>query len=373
MTNSSNDLDYLYYNIEIYNDPVENNNESILAKFSETRVTPILEHANLYDLSVVRFSVPSNQIPIFIWPGDDVYKISLEWRGVIVSSYLKFISTNLGTPDSIFTYQTICDIINVSLLDVWEQMKILFPGTLPGDPDFKLFTKSPPKWIYDPSLKVFLLRTPYDTEPYNDNVNPVSTLGHWKSNEDQNDPLNNIKLYFNKACVRFVTGFQITAGPNINDLRYQMVIKNNYNNIAFDTPGSDLNLIYNVPQSYSTTSYINDMDDLIFRTNRIPLTYELLGTQTNNFQSIMTDFNILKSEFTSDDIQYFPSGPLRYYPLYGHDVLKTIDLQIYWRSGSGQEYPVIISPGDRATVKIQFRKRSSEQILDAIESKNLLI
>ena len=58
--------DHIYYNIDIRKG-VENAGQQFQAVFNETRVEPILNKPSDYDLSVVRFSIPSQSIPIFLW------------------------------------------------------------------------------------------------------------------------------------------------------------------------------------------------------------------------------------------------------------------------------------------------------------------
>ena len=56
-----------YYNVLISN----KNNYAIPAEFNETQTIPYLDHAEDYEMTIVRFKVPLYNVPLFTYPNDD--------------------------------------------------------------------------------------------------------------------------------------------------------------------------------------------------------------------------------------------------------------------------------------------------------------
>ena len=55
--------------------------------------------------------------------------------------------------------------------------------------------------------------------------------------------------------------------------------------------------------------------------------------------------------------QYFPQSNLQLYNLESNQELRRIDIQVSWLSKSGEIFPIYISAGDLATVKLIFRRK----------------
>lgn len=356
-------MSYLYYNVEIFNDT----NDFKLAKFSETRVVPILTNPSNYELSIIRFKVPARTIPILIWKGDDVYKITMNWRGVDVSSFLTLPPYN-GVPEygnAVYSYQSLLDSINNAFIDCYNQLGVLFPGPLPA-PDWKLYTVVPPVITFNNVTKFFSIDFIFVTPAY---VSPpVLSAGNWTDAPVPLDPLNIISIYFNEQLGSLMRGFRYNLDTSNDDKYYNLVVHNNNNNI-FDN-GSDF--FITMPQDYTILNSLNDLDDIIFRTNSIPVTNEMIGSQRNILQQILTDFEVTESDFDSSNIQFFATGPLRYYPLNSNSDLRTMDLQVYWKTKSGTELPLFLAPGEKLTVKIQFRKVPSIVLKEVLEDQSIM-
>lgn len=81
----SDDADHIYYNLNLTNPNVPNNN-LVLANFDETRSTAILKTPSEYTMSVIRFSLSKVNIPIFfmnIFPQYDNIPL-FEWNATNV-------------------------------------------------------------------------------------------------------------------------------------------------------------------------------------------------------------------------------------------------------------------------------------------------
>jgi hypothetical protein len=331
------------------------------ARFSEDRVIPILDNPNEYELSIVRFSVPTNTIPIFIWPGDDFYKVTIEWRGVRKSAFMEFAGQGLTLYGiAIYHYQEICDSMNAALKNIFDQLSAEFPGPLPA-PDWALYAYKPPFFVFSQELKQFQFIIPYTTPDYSTPPDGINEDEHWSSVIAPVDPLNEIKLFFNRNVEKFMSGFQF-IGNSIDaysDDVFRLVIQNTFNNVVQLNLSDPLTTQYAMNQTYSNLSIINDFENLIFRTSRIPIVNEFQGTQKNITRQILTDFVPLPGAFDASTIVYYPQGPLRHYPLITNVDFRSTDLQVFWENKQGIEFPVYLLPNRTLSVKIQFRKKPS--------------
>ncbi len=344
---------YLYYNININNPSSSNNN--IPAEFDETRVQPILTNPSLYELSIVRFEVPTSLIPILFWPGNDVHKVSMSWNGVLAESFVSF-NGNGSTPLygkklAIYNYQNICDAINLALFECFDDLVTAFPGPLPA-PDFALYALRAPKLVFDPITQLFTFQVPFNTRTYGAEIDPIR---HWSI---QNPDIPNlIGVFFSQSLGDILKSFDWFT-DNDPDTYYQLAIKETFNNISTDQY-INTQYLMNMTQSYATLASINDFADLYFQTNKIPVGAEMLGAQTNKTISILTDFKTFSDAYDGNNIQFFATGPLRYYPLKSNHELKNMDLKIFWVDKDLNQYPLYIAPGETVSVKIQLRRKKA--------------
>lgn len=341
---------YLYYNINV-NNP-KTSDENILAQFDESRVSPILMNPSQYELSIVRFEVPTSTIPIMIWPGDDVYKVSISWRNQIVESFVTYAGTGeipvYGDKFAMYNYEDLCLSVNIALSDCFDQLVALFPGPLPT-PDFALYATSPPYLTFVPETNLFIFTVPYQTSNYDAEVNPVD---HWSI--DNTNIANEIGVFFSKSMKNILKSFPWVTN-NDPDIFYQLVIRDTTTNII-NIPGI-ADLQYRIIQNYSTLPSLNTLSDLLFRTSRVPVASEMLGTQIDRTISVLTDFKTFSDAYDSNKVQFFASGNLRYYPLKTDSPLRGIDVQVYWVDDELNEWPLYLAAGETMTIKIQFRKR----------------
>jgi len=351
--------DYIYYNVKVSNP--EDSNTIRLCKFDETRVRDILKTPWDYDMAVARFDIPSSTLPIWVWPGDDQYEVSLEWQGTTVTSFVTYAGDgNAEAPYglSINTYQGLSDVITEAIQDCSDQLAAIYPG--PGL-DWLNYAGPPPKMAYNPETNIFEFRVPYDT--------PDGGEGNWTTNQTGVPDPNDISLNFSRSLARVMRSFQ-TRITNDPSTYYQLLIKDNGNNVVQDqiTPPPPREFV--MYQQYVALYDINDFDSLIFRTNRIPVNSELDGGQRDANRHILTDFKIRIQEYIEGTIQYEPRL-YRYYPLMTNSRLREIDLQVFWQDKKGTERPLYLDAGETATVKIQFRRKSHIKGSEDHSSKDL--
>jgi hypothetical protein len=333
-----NDEDNVYYNIVIKNDEPN----VIEARFNENRVQPILDHPNEYEVAVVRFSVPSYNIPIMFFrnnTGDYVgefYTITLSFDGVDITKQLQFIQNEnppLYKKETIWNYQEMIDIINVSLKDAFTDLKNIKPLAPPTEAPF---------FTYDAKTKLISL---YAQQLYDTNGVPT------------------IEIFCNDTLFRLFPTFQVKEDESLGiDKLQQFLVKDNkLNSTTYN--GSP----YYIMEQESETLYLwYDFQSIAFETNNIPVNPEFLPAQNNVISRIITDFEPLSDDPSRQIFQFFPQGPLRYYDLRSAYPLKAIDLIVRWIDKERRSYPLYLSRGDLLTTKILFRKKSERVLREAL-------
>jgi len=314
--------DNIYYNIEISKtlDPQQLGIFGQI-KYSENRVEPILENPSNYHLAVVRFNLPAQLLPIFVWPGDDKYYIKMTFGSTDVIKYLKFISNTTGNDfygNTIWDYQEMIDIVNKTLSDAYNELKSLEPSMTPTEPPF----------------------ITYDS---------VSKLLIWNIEKLY---ANTTKVYFsNVLFIRYFNSFQVYhPDPKIE---YQMLCKDNGNN-SKTINNKDYFSTY---QEYVTINLWGSIKSILFETNTIPTSLEFLSGQNNITRQVLTDFLPTEEINNRSHIQYFPQGSLRFYDLNSNSPLRRIDLSLLWEDREGNVYPIYLQDNEKFTMKILFRKK----------------
>lgn len=321
---SSDEQNNIYFNIN-----TKSKNRSVF-QFDENRVQPILKNPSNYELAVVRCSVPSSSIPIQNWKANR-YKIGIEYLGTLVEKYVEFVPNSAKGPlypntiGQIWSYQEWCSIMSNCLTELHNDMVALNPA----------FPASTPiLWKIQPDTNIMSLYCP---------------AGYA-------DP--DVKLYFNWILL---TESVFQAFLEQQD-KYRIFIKDKLTNRTTYGGGG-----YIMSQEYETTTLITNYDKLVFETNSIPVNPELLGTSINETRQVITDFDIAGLERDGLNIQYFPKGPIRHYQLISKYPLHRIDLVILWQDTQGNLFPIYLEEESQVSVKIQFKKISSDILLETIK------
>lgn len=327
--------DNIYYNVRIFN-PYDGA-DVITASYSENRTVPVLENPSDYELAVLRFKVPAEVIPIFLWKDPSPYYITLNFDGYDSVQQLQFIPDAPPNDDkflygpAIWSYQSFVDILNKALSDGYADVKANRPLAPPTEAPF---------FTYDAKTELITLNAEqlYDSEG-------VPTISIWA----------------NYDLFALIPSFQVKSFPvpPVNPLKFQRFrIKNN----GFNTITYNGNPYYQMEQEYITLALLNDFVSIVFESDSIPVNSELLPAQKNDTRRIITDFEPLDGVNDHQAYQFYPQGPLRYYDLKSNFPLNRIDMKVYWTDREGREFPIYINRGDLLTLKIMFRKKVRKQI-----------
>jgi hypothetical protein len=384
----STDSDHLYFNVIMNN---ASTSLPMLAQYSQTSTTPILNNPSEYYCSIIRFDIPVEQIPIFEFV-DNTYSVTISYNGVDYQTFLIYvpnISPNIPASTSadrdVYAYQQFLDSINNALAASFALFAPAYnpattyiigntisylgdvyvslingnigntPSTSPLDWAFVVDNVAP-YMSYNPITQLFTVNAP--TNFYN----PVFS--------DWNQPL---KIWFNTTLWGFFHNFyKIVNGLapqayNTNGKNYQIIVKpTGINDITIPvdkggapTPG------FGMSQEFISVSDWNAFLGLVFFTSNIPVKYEQIPSIQNNqtelitsSQPILTDFEAQTDGAIRNHLQYVPTAEYRLVNLQSTTELRTIDIQIYYQLKDGSLHPLYISPLDTATVKILFRKKT---------------
>jgi len=324
---NQDDQSFIYYNVFIRGTP-----EGKPASFTENRVVPILNDPSLYELTVIRFSVSSFNIPISFY--DDSQYIKLQYQGQSILKNLSYIEpAEAGLPEfyapqkPIYQFSTYVQSLNTALQEAFDDLLVLDP-TIPAS--------QAPFMTFEPATGLF-------------------TMNAEKAGYDEDLGLNKVDIIFSYNLFKQYNSFENFF---LNPDETRIIIRDTFTNSTIFNGSA----YYFMTQSYSTLENISTVTRLVFLSNSIPVNQELLGFQNDVQQRQITDF-LLEGVTSRGNIIFTPKGPLRYYDLLSNYPLRQIDLNIRFQTDDGETYPVILTEGTNASVKIQFRKKISERLL----------
>lgn len=338
----------VYYNIRIENIQ----EQPINAYFSENRVQPIIDKPCDYELAVVRFSIPAYTVPIMFFRDDtgdfkdEFYSITMSFDGHDENERLQFIPNDDGTNEiypgkkCIWFYQELVDSLNNALKTAFDKMKIAKPLAPPTEAPFMVF---------DPVTQLFSL---YAEKLYDTTGVPT------------------IEIFMNPILFKLFSTLRVierdVAVPPYFEKNFQLVIKDNkLNSTTYN--GKDY---YIMIQDDKSLFLWNDLQNILFETNTIPVNPEFMGSQNNTIRRVITDFEPLSDVPSHQVIQFYPQGPLRYYDLKSNYPLTAIDLRLFWGDSKKRIYPIKLTNGDVMTCKLLFRKKGDKILHNLLRDKD---
>ncbi len=374
----SKENDRVYYNVAIPHDDSQGIGPSP-AIFQTDFTQALLRNPTEWYVTIIRFTVPSQIIPIFIPeivpfpntnPNLTVYTVTLSYNGVDSTQNIIFQTTLpiFPTPPGpsadhplqydtpyyyIYSYQEWIDDINRAIATAF--------AALPGKPVGALA----PYFIFDSTTLLISLvaqRAFYD-----------EALGG----------LGPIRLYINIQLLPFLDAIEgLLLSYDVNDPKnFQFLIKDNKNN-WYNPPyvcgptGSCCICppdYYIMTQEYDVLTDWNTLLNVQFVSTLLGTTLEYvpiasnnntLGTanqQTLNGVGVLTDFEpILElGPEARTQIQYFQNGPYRLINLNSTEPLHKFDLKVYWVDKFGKQRLLYLTHHAVLTVKFLFIRKSS--------------
>ena len=401
LNKAKNDInpECIYYDVTVSNFQSSNTNPQPFY-FNDSRTVPFVNVPEDYYLSILRFTVDTGTIPVFlpsIQPNQadrdlTIYSVGMTWTdsntGVVYSAqeYIKWEAQDLSVdvpyaPSDTFnglqindtgyyncySYTWLCYLTYVALQAVTTQMEAL-TTTLPNKPDFSF----PPVFNWDSTSQKAILYANSATYNLNDDFYPVGYSA--------------VNVYFNAPMYGLFSSFPArylgNGTPFGCDYRILIVDVGGVNSQAIIPPqpepaegGSYISyMAITCFQETSTTANISPITSLVFTTNTLPIQTNQISTPLvyNNNQiinyagnnsataNIITDL-VSDTGTYSPNLVYTPSAEYRLITMYGNAPLINLDISIFYKIRNGSLVPFRLQSGGSVTMKLSFLKKSSRK------------
>ncbi len=380
------------------------NDDPVPADYGVTKTEPILDNCSEYYCSLVRFTIPLDNVPLLICPiipnqinplltpliigiqyGNPAVPGTYFSRNVIYQSFNNFVAPVQNQPTQVITpfyymysYQNLIDMINTALASAYvaSGLSALFPGYLP------------PYFEFNPVTNLFSLIVP---SFFTSLTLPALFIP---------------KIFINTALASFLTSFPLReANPSFQQFGAEFYINLPASNATQYYPPGVTIPATTVPPALPTTSYYHkytqeyvvveywtSLRKIVIATNTIPVRNEYVPATNNLANSvkvndvaniinsnqsgvnvsypILTDFvpNISLSGESRSIAYYVPSGQYRLIDLISTNPLQKIDIQLFWEDRDGNLYPLLISLFQRVDIKLAFLRKSLYKNPSLLES-----
>lgn len=354
--------DNIYYNIQITNN--DTSGRYYQAQYQEEKNVLIVDKPDTYFLTVNRFSIPANLIPIFFFETDGtginngIYTITLRFQTFHVQQKLIYVpyDTSLPVPTTfnpqeksnyyfVYSYRQVLEYFNTALASALSALKILV-----GPP---IASAEAPYFIYDSETELISL---------------ITQSSHFNS-----DLATPIKIFLNTPSLQLFeefTGFFRSSSSTTGE-NWEFQIKFDGDN-GFAPSGTSITN----PPTYlkSTAEYVNyrtwsPIRSVVFITNAIPISSEVqpnlvqfgdVQSGGTNYRQILTDFEpiIQRAGTERTQLQYYPQGPYRLVDIKTSQPLTKFDISLYWADRVNYLYPIYITFGEVLSIKLLFIKKS---------------
>lgn len=362
--------------------------------FNESRSQPYLMCPQDYFLSIIRFSVDTQDLPCFIPsiqpnqgdPNLTIYSVSLSWldptTGIsyVEQEYVQYqpqdLSIDVPAPPSqtanglqlndtgyynVYSYQWLCYLIFVAFQGAAAKLALS-----------TALSPNPPDLTYSPII-------------YWDSSSQKAVISANAAVYDLNEQFyaataSAVNVYMNAPLYGLLSSFPARYLGNGSllgqDYRILIVDIGGTNNQVIIPPqpavpgGVEYTAIL-VYQETSTASSITPILAIVFTSNTIPVEANIVSTPLvyNNNQlltfsgnnaataNIITDL-VSDSGIYTPNLVYNPTAQYRLIPLYGNSPLSNLDISIFYRIRSGALVPFRLASGASMSMKILFTKKS---------------
>ena len=410
---------HYYYDLDVLNNNVSGNQQAVVFKFLETRNQPYLYCPENYFMSVVRFTLQTPSLPVFIPtvllgqsdPNKLVYAVTLEYNytspvGSNVPNFSGSFTQNLifVSPDKtqptpapplvsqdfsstyyyLYSYTQWVAMINTAfaiafgdgsttttagltgLFNAWKTTNntaiTAWNATHTGATSIPTqLLISYPLMEFNPTSLTNIINVPF---PYYDAAyqtkNNLASVGNFGI----------ANVYFNAPLYNLYNNFQWTkTAAN----QFQLFVDDfNAFNIFTNTNAATVIKYVQCFQEGSTISLLNPVSSVVFTSSLLPIVQDIVsvpvsnnasGVQSRNGGSnltpVITDFQVAITALNTyrPDLQYTPNGEYRLIDLVGTSPLSSIEVSVFWKDFYGNLNPFYLAPGCSANIKIMFRRK----------------
>jgi hypothetical protein len=365
---------HLYYDLNIINNDTTGTKAPPTLVFNEIRNNPILMNPSEYFLSVVRFSLETPTLPVFIpqvmlGQGDInklIYSITLKYKTFEFQQFLQFAPQDISQPLPaaplvfqdltsdyyfIYSYNRFIEMINQGFTAAVAGLSAL--AIAGGD---ALPSLVAPFFNIDATTNLCTMYA--DTTGYNEALaNPIS-------------------IYFNAPLFTLFNSFEniiMGYGPNIllgENNRLRVYAKNGLNTATI----AGVNYLTMTQETPSLGALASPVQSLVFSTALLPVTPTLVSvprvfnSDTNlfnvgnnsNISTTLTDFEVpITTGFEyKNSIFYSPQSEYRLIDMASNQPLQSIQLTVFWKDPFGGLHPFKLGSGCAGNLKIMFRKKA---------------
>ena len=324
-----NSEDNIYYNIIINN----NTNEPMPAVYSERKVQSILEHPEQYYLSLIRFNLSGQSIPIFVFQ-PDTYYVTLSYLGVNYSQVVLYQNIGLPNQNAVYSYEHMIDMINIAFKSAFNAIPIKPAGIV-----------DPPFITYDAKTLLFTLRT-----------------------QTQYAGTNTIEIWMNNILYFLFDNFNMQYGGqnNLNHKDFRFIIQDlitnretiSYNGITPAIP------YYFFNQEYVALFNWASFKTITFKSATLPIRPEYIPSAKDdgviNVNPIMVDFELDPEQSPAlyrTTLNYTPTAQYRLVDLTGRSPVSDIQVAVTYKDNNLKEYPIYIPAKKSLSIKLAFVKK----------------
>jgi hypothetical protein len=328
--------DDVYIDLLVSNSVQTNSNSRVATQFYQSSSQPIIKSTNGYKMSIIRFALDTQSLPIFIpsmtSTNTTAYSFTMEYNGVQYQQFMEFIPQNLKPQDPdeyyyVYSYQYVVYLLNGCLQSCFAGLKALTGCPLTVCPVLS-----------------------FDNSTQKCSLNLGGSVGYNSSGT--------IKLYMNFAMNTLLSSLpMVIVKKDVAGMDYQI------NNII----GPSMNVL---TQEISTIALWNPVSSILFTSNLIPIYQsqtpplqvyqngQLINNASNfNSASIMTDFIADNLNFVSGGYVQYAPALYRYLSLRPNSEIRNLDLQVYWmRKDTGVMKKLYIGVGNTCSVKLFLTK-----------------
>ena len=377
--------DKVYYDVTISNLAATDSKPPVLY-FNETRNSPFILDPESYYLSIVRFTLDTNTLPVIQpeiqanQPNRDlsVYSVTLEWQNPIApfqnfvqQTFLEYVPQNkqavIPAPPSqtsnklqnnatgyydIFNYQYWILLVNQTLQQCYTDLnaQVVAAG-------LALPSAHAPVMNWDTQQNVAILNA--DSAGYNDQA------------------ANYIKIYFNPSMFNLFSSFPfiIESSDVVANGKNSRIIMSGFGgaNVVPYPAVAPVYTALQIVQEYSTLALWTPITSIVFTSNTLPIVANQVsapllfyngkqfqsGGNNANIAQVITDF-VVEEGVYKPNIVYLPSAQYRLVNLVGNTPLYNIDVEVFYRNRVGELIPFRLGTGGTATIKILFTRKGTE-------------
>lgn len=374
ITDKSSNSDRIYYNIVMPYNPTQFGVSPMI--YRETLTEPIIKNPSEWYLAVVRFTIPTQNIPIFIaeiqpYPNTDldktIYSVTLTYdtytSGQVFVQYVSTTPTAPRPPQQtasrpftdktpyyyVYTYTEFLSCINTAYKTAFTALNAAVPGGLPEHSEA-------PYFIFD---------------PINERISLICQTAFY--DRTLTTP---IKIYCNYKLLTYLDGVEIIYyGSDLPDGKDILFSIYNQGNNFYRPPMEDPPMLpdyYIFTQQYPTLVNWNSFKSLQLKSSLIPAKQEYVPKQVQisgsayntsivNTSGILKDFEPLLQlgPEARTTVQYQLGSPYFCVNLNGTTPIQSIDISIYWTDQFGNEYLLDIPFNQIVTLKMVFIRKST--------------